>query len=145
MISLNIKDVRLCMSLLFGQSFFDEYALVSAKVHKDFAMTIDGKFLKNWLAEEEREQLGQAEYKMWKDVKSIIFDFIKGSRTPSLMEIQMMPKDNCYLRLQYEQDELRCITGYSAKEFTLDKTPEHLWDEELQEKVKQAGIAFIVE
>lgn len=138
LISLNVKDVKAFMSLLFGHSAFDEYSLVSATVQKDYKLVIDGKMLKSWYAED--EECPDVDYKKWTDVKMLIFDFIKGKKTPGLMEIQLIPRQNCFLRIQFEQNELRVITGYFSNEFSLDKTPEHEWDDEVQRLFVQSGI-----
>ena len=89
------------------------------------------------LTEEEKEVYGSREYVPWKLLRPLAFSLIKGEQTPQLLRIQFvhyMNNGDCGgLRIQYENNELHCISSYTPANFTLDKSSEQMWDDQCSE------------
>ena len=47
-----------------------------------------------------------------------------------------------YINIQYENHEMICVTGTSMKQFTLDRTLENEWDENVKKFLKKNGVVF---
>ena len=47
-----------------------------------------------------------------------------------------------YINIQYENQEMTCVTGTSMNVFTMDRTLEREWDESVKQFLKRSGIAF---
>lgn len=48
-----------------------------------------------------------------------------------------------YLNVQYEKQEITCVTGTALTGFSLDRTLEQEWDESVKKWLKKKGIAFL--
>ena len=48
--------------------------------------------------------------------------------------------DGLFLNLNYEKDSLTCTSGTSVKFFTLDKSLDHAWEENLEKFFRQKQI-----
>ena len=47
-----------------------------------------------------------------------------------------------YINIQYENHEMICVTGTSMKQFTMDRTLENEWDENVKKFLKKNGVVF---
>ncbi len=47
-----------------------------------------------------------------------------------------------YINIQYENHEMICVTGTSMKQFTLDRTLENEWDENVKKFLKKNRVVF---
>ena len=85
----------------------------------------------------EKEIYGSREYVPWKLLRPLAFSMIKGEQTPRLLRIQFvhyLNNGDCGgLRIQYENNELHCISSYTPANFTLDKSSEQIWDDQCVE------------
>ena len=46
-----------------------------------------------------------------------------------------------YINIQYENHEMICVTGTSMKQFTMDRTLENEWDENVRKFLRKNGVA----
>lgn len=166
MTSLQISDIReFTKQLLLGDTF-DHFLLVEATVTTFNTFFIDGTLQKDYYSEEEAEELGitNAALSGWLQIKPFILTLIKGKRVPKSFKIvlqlsasntakllqqtglTMPPEDvsGLYINLKYDGSQLSCITGTSLRQFTLDKSLEHAWDEMILKFFRQRGIPFDV-
>ena len=113
-------------------------------------------------SEEELEENRIEEYSSWKTLKPVCYSLIKGKRLPESFRIvfQMPPSardrfvagkipgiypdqvGGLYINIQYENHEMICVTGTSMKQFTLDRTLENEWDENVKKFLKKNGVVF---
>ena len=112
-------------------------------------------------SEEELEENRIEEYSSWKTLKPVCYSLIKGKRLPESFRIvfQMPPSardrfvagkvpgiypdqvGGLYINIQYENHEMICVTGTSMKQFTMDRTLENDWDENVRKFLRNNGAA----
>ncbi len=162
MISLNIPEVKPFMAKLLTNSTFDFFLLREMELQTFTNFTITGQFNEAFFTKEELEERGENRYIKWGDVRQVAFTMIKGNKSPLALKIVFqLSKDRCellvnrfggklsiddigglYLNVRYEKGELHIITGVAIKTFTLDKTLEQEWDQEVKNLFKEQGIVF---
>lgn len=132
-----IDDVREFMAVLFLKENFDKFCVGTMEIKTFVSISVKGNLLTEWLTEEEKEVYGSREYVPWKLLRPLAFSLIKGEQTPQLLRIQFVHYTNngdCGgLRIQYENNELHCISSYTPANFTLDKSSEQMWDNQCSE------------
>jgi hypothetical protein len=132
-----IDDVREFMAVLFLKENFDKFCVGTMEIKTLVSISVKGNLLTEWLTEEEKEVYGSREYVPWKLLRPLAFSLIKGEQTPQLLRIQFvhyMNNGDCGgLRIQYENNELHCISSYTPANFTLDKSSEQMWDDKCSE------------
>lgn len=165
MIALQLPEVKDFMSKLLAGDVFDHFLLNEATITTYNTFTIDGHIKKPFYSQEELEELPFDEKMLsyWKDVKPFCFELIKGKKTPlsfhfvfqlssqnvtkllSMNNSSLSSKDlnGLYLNIRYDGSSLSLITGTSINIFTLDKSLDHIWDQMVQQFLKQKEIIFI--
>ena len=108
---------------------------------------VNGRLNREYFDTEEQADL--PEYVEWKDIKQIVYSYIKGKRLPigfkiilmfnrenisRLLEMNNLPVKTedvsaLFMNVVYEHEALSVTTGTSLKIFTMDKTLEHVWDD----------------
>jgi hypothetical protein len=161
MISLKIIDVKAFMNCLLIQNVFDNFLLSELELTTYNHFHISGSLNEAFYNSDEWEQLAGRKYSTWGEVKPIAFSLVKGSKLPLSIKIvfllssnnveqvlkragqNMKPDDinGLFLNIKFEKGNVTLITGTSIKIFTLDKTLERMWDEDLQRFLKHYEIA----
>ncbi len=143
MVSLEIEDVKEFMGQLFhSDSMFDTFDVHDIKVQTLYLTTISGRVNTKWLDTEEEA----GEFVHWSDVRPIVFQLIKGKKTPQSMVLNftkiLEAGNRGALQVRYEENGLRLITGYSMAEFSLDKTKEQDWDQQCMQYLVSKEISY---
>lgn len=146
MISFNITDVKLFMNKLLKETVFDEFQISNLELTSITKFTVSGNLNKKFLSSDEQEIIGDRNLVTWGEIKPIIFNIIKGNKTPTSLKIVFslspdkikalfnnvnIPSENIdglFINILFEDHTLKCTTGTSLKLFTLDKTIENYWD-----------------
>ncbi len=143
MIALRVTDIKKFMSLLFGGTAFDNFYFVEGDVSVAVDYHIDGKINKAFFTEEDGEQ---EDFQSWGQTKAIVTQMIKGKKLPVAMKIVLKKAgqgDLTYLlNIRFDNNNLLVVTGISHTVFTLDKTGEKEWDENMCGFLKRNGIDF---
>lgn len=162
MVALKIEDQKSFTSGLFIGELFDKFLVREADIVTYSRFSIDGKAHRGYFSEEELEENHIEEYVSWNMVKPFCYSLIKGKRLPESFRIvflmpaaaknkfvservpDMDPEQvgGLYINVQYENHEMTCITGMSMKQFTMDRTLEHEWDESVKLFFRKNGTAF---
>lgn len=161
MISLKVVDVKGFMSNLLVHKVFDNFLLSELTIHTSNEFYISGKLNTDFFTNEELEELAGRNYITWGETKSFAYLFIKGSKPPLSIKIVFLlsgtntekilaragvgiePKDvnGLFLTVRFEKDMLHLTTGTSLRIFTLDKTLEQVWDEDVKKYLRHFEIA----
>lgn len=148
MVALKITDVKNFMSLLFAGVAFDNFLFVEGDVSTAIDYHLEGKVNMNFYTDEELEELKVEEYQTWGATKGIITQMIKGKRLPVSMKLVLKKigsGDLTYLlNIRFDSNALIAVTGTTRAVFTLDKTGESEWDENMKGFLKRNGIDFEV-
>lgn len=164
MLALMIKDVRHFMGRLLGTDAFDSFLLEEAVITSYNTFTIDGRMNRDFFSREEWEDptIRPCEFSTWKSMRSVLFDLIKGKKTPVGFRfvLQLMPQyvpgvlkpdktditpeqvKALVLTCRYENGALTLITGTSFHTFLPDKTPDLLWDQTMKRFLDKKEINY---
>lgn len=164
MLAIQIKDVKTFMAKLLSADTFDSFLLEEAQIHTYNTFVIDGHQNRDFYTKEELEdpEVFPYEYSMWKDMKGICFQLIKGKKVPSFLKITLHQKPECsytileeggaknltqslkafVVTIKYDANGLMLTTGTSFSTFLLDKTPDQLWDQAFRRFLTEKEIAF---
>lgn len=132
---------------LFEKEKYDSFYLFEARVKTKLDYYVNGRLNREYFDTEEQADL--PEYVEWKDIKQIVYSYIKGKRLPigckiilmfnrenisRLLEMNNLPVKTedvsaLFMNVVYEHETLSVTTGTSLKIFTMDKTLEHVWDD----------------
>ena len=163
MIALKIVEVKPFMAKLLIQNIFDEFLLSEFTMNTFARFQINGKLNQEYFSNEEIETMGDRTYSKWKEVKPFALSIVKGNKTPLSFHITLMltkkqiaqvlqtsgvmmsPEEisGLYFHIKYESSTLQIITGTGLKTFTLDKTLEHAWDEQVKDFIKKHEILYL--
>lgn len=162
MVALKILDVKEFMSKLLVKGVFDNFLLSEAELMCGCSYVINGRRNRDWYSEEELMELPDREYMKLSEQRGFLYELIKGKKTPKSMKlVLLLSRENLvrvlerigrekeadtieglFLNIRYENGEVRMITGSSFKVFSLDKTIEREWDDNLKVFLKHYEIAF---
>lgn len=144
---IDTKEVKAFMNCLLKTDSFDAFEVRNVSLTTLVDFSIDGIMNRDFL-EEECDRI----YCLWSELKPMIFDLIKGTKTPKQMKIVMalsknrLPEihENCktaFLNIIYENDIVTFTTGSSQINFSLDKSHEACWNKYVEDFFKGIGIA----
>lgn len=162
MIAFKVVEVKNFMGQLLLHEIFDKFLVSEIEVVTSNEYKINGRLNKDWFDDSEREEIQEREYSTWNELKGMVYQIIKGNKTPRFMKIvlqlskentnkvveragngfSMEDVDGLFLNIRYEKDELTLITGTSMKTFTLNKALEQEWDENIERYFKHYKIAI---
>ena len=131
MVALKIEEQKAFTAGLFIGEIFDKFLVREAEIVTYNQFTIDGKVRQGYFSEEELEENRIEEYSSWKTLKPVCYSLINPDQVGGL-----------YINIQYENHEMICVTGTSMKQFTLDRTLENEWDENVKKFLKKNGVVF---
>lgn len=144
-----IADLKNFMNKLLLTDSFDQFLLEEGTIITYNTFLIDGRIRKDFYTKEEQENFPSCSYEfsMWKEMRSLCFNLIKGKRTPLGFKfvLHLLPDQKAdilssypsidqniiksfTLTIRYDAGQATLITGISTNTFLPDKTPEQLWD-----------------
>lgn len=161
MVSLKVVDVKACMNKLLLQSVFDNFLVSEVEVNMANKYVIQGDINKSFLSNDEIEALDGREYSTWNELRPMVLQMMKGSRTPSSFKmVFVLSKSNTihvleksglpfryedigglFLNIRFDSNGLYFVTGTSIKVFTLDKSLDQVWDKDVKTFLKYHEIA----
>lgn len=158
MIALQITELKAFMNTLLRSDTFDDFLLQEATLQMAISYVIDGHINKDFF-EEESTELPPNGFVAYGEVRPTLFELIKGKRTPIGLQLvlQHSPKrsailfpdglDNraikgLILNIRYDGNKVILTSGINYATFSLDKTPELIWDEALMAFLNSSHIAY---
>ncbi|WFR59568.1 DUF5721 family protein [Anaerocolumna sp. AGMB13025] len=161
MISLKIIDIKAFMSSLLVQTVFDNFLLSELHINTFNHFQIAGNLNEEYYSSEEREVLEGRKYSTWSEIKPIAYSLIKGNKLPLSIKIVLLLSpsntekvltksgapfqtadiNGLFLNIRFDKGNLYLITGTSVKSFSMDKTLERAWDDDLKVFLKHYEIA----
>lgn len=88
MIALKIEEVKKFMGLLLNSETFDGFLIKGAEIRTATAFSVDGRLNPSFFDEKPEKQ-----YAYYKDIRPVIFELIKGKRTPLGINIVLIKDD----------------------------------------------------
>lgn len=164
MIALQITNIKQFMGKLLAGEDFDSFLLEEASISTYNTFMIDGHQNRDFYTTEEWEdkELRPYEFSLWKKLRPICFELIKGKHTPTAFRfvLHLIPDyvpsilqkgDTAVtpeqirafvLNIKYDGASLMLVTGTSFHTFLMDKTPDALWDNAVRQFLSKREISF---
>lgn len=150
------------MSKLLIQNVFDAFLVSDVIIHTFQRFEMNGKLNRDYYSTEELESLGSRTHSKWSEVRPFAYQVVKGNKTPLSFQISLMLSGKAiesvlttqgvlldssevtglYLHIRYENSELHVVTGTGLKTFSLDKSLDYAWDEQVMKYLKSSEIAY---
>jgi len=159
LISLRLPEMNRFMAKLLKGESFDEFLLKEGYLRTGMEYRFQGHIFPEYFDTEERENLKE-EFVRWSEVKPVVFELIKGKKTPLAFSFTMLlscedrdgflreygiavgeDHPSLYLQIRFEHGIGRIVTGTARNTFTLDKSMDEAWDAEVVKRLKQMEIA----
>lgn len=162
MLQLQISDLKGFVRKLLMEETFDTFLLVEANVKKEISYHVSGRYNPAFFDNDEQEALNGAEYSTWANVRPHIYNVIKGNKLPLSFKIvlilstpnieRIIEKNNLplspdqianlALNIYFDGENITITTVASMKTFSLDKTLENLWDQNVLAYFRQQEILY---
>lgn len=164
MITLQIKELKNCMSKLLASDCFDSFLLEEASVTTAATYLIDGHVSRDFYTKEEWEdpEIRPYDFAAWSDVRPICYQMIKGRRTPARFKFVLhlkpdympgilkscgpdFPADQVkalVLTCKYNGTALTFTTGTAFHTFLLDKSLDAAWDKTMRQFLLKKEISY---
>ncbi|MBR5047753.1 MAG: hypothetical protein IKX76_05910 [Eubacterium sp.] len=159
MLSLQINDIRSFMSHLLTMESFDRFYFVEASIKMGISYHIDGHLNKDFYDTETRHSLTR-NFSYWKEVRPRIFSLIKGKQPPLGCRIILALRESdltrirvssgasfrdediegMYLNILYDPESLKLTTGISYRVFSLDKSLDYAFEQDIRSFLTDLGI-----
>lgn len=167
MTALQIKATKNFMNALLVSEAFDDFELEEAVITTFNTFEIDGHLVKEFYTSEEIADMtlpsGKLpEFSLWKDIRNICFQLIKGKKTPAAFRVVLhaspivlekiagspdceVTADNIrslVLNIRFENGHVTCVTATSFKTFIMDKTVDTLWAQYIRKFFSNLQLDF---
>ncbi len=159
MISLKILEMNRFMGKLLKGENFDGFLLKEGLLRTSIEYRFQGQLFAEYFDMVEQENL-EEKYIYWGELRSTIFELIKGKRTPLAFSFTLLlsktdttellarrsvnvgeDSPSLYLQIRFEHGTGRIITGSARNTFTLDKSLDEAWDAEVKQLLKAMELA----
>ena len=162
MLDITITETRDFVKKLLMDNTFDRFLAMEAFVKSGITYSFDGRINKDFYDKEELELMASTSYTSWESIKPHVHNVIRGKKLPLSFKIvlvlsqpdimDMLEKNhltipvsdvaNLTLNVYYDGMSIQLTSMATQNIFTMDKTLEHVWDAEIRDFLKTAGIYF---
>lgn len=164
MLALQITNTKDFMAKLLTGDCFDPFLLAEAAVSTAHTYTIDGHVNRDFFTPEEREDPDTCpfDFAPWQDMKGLLFQLIKGKRTPLYCKFvlhlkpqqvsKLLAADACslppeqikalVLTVRYDGSHVVLTTGTAYHTFVMSKEPDAIWDKALTGYLSRKNISY---
>ncbi|MBO8434634.1 MAG: hypothetical protein IAC55_04850 [Tyzzerella sp.] len=151
MTSFYIENTKNFMAGLLKSDMFDSFEVRSFIATTFTTFEIHCDYNKDFFTDVIEEEREKRKICLWKDIKHYAFDIIKGNKLPKSIKVVFSANDELrksvyenssamFMNVIFDDGELKVITGFSTKEFTLDKSGEYEWDSYVENFLKNNNI-----
>lgn len=136
MVVFEISNNKIFMNMLLKENIFDNFEVRNIEIQSFVKFEISGLIDKSYFLPSE-QNFSEHKYCLWKELKAIIFQLIKGNKAPKSIKIIFSYKEldeinenaaALFLNIIFENGKILCTNGCSEKIFSLDKKVENSWD-----------------
>lgn len=162
MLAMQITNTKNFMAQLLTGDCFDPFLLAEATVSTAHTYTIDGHVNRDFFTSEERDspEICPYDFALWQEMKGLLFQLIKGKRTPLYFKFvlhlkpelvsKLLASNNCsvspeqikalVLTIRYDGSHVQLTTGTACHSFTMNKEPDVIWDKALTGYLSRKNI-----
>lgn len=160
---LQADDTKQFMQKLIRSSAFDHLLIYEMSMDVLHHFEIDGSINEAYLSTDEKETYLNQKYVDWASVKPFISAILKQSHTPTSMkmtfilndqatndiqsryfdEVHLYPVQGFLMNITFDGQSLKVTTGINYKQFTMDKSLEHAFDQMIGQFFKKNELLMI--
>lgn len=129
------------MNKLLKSDLFDSFLVREVVMHTAFKSILDGHRNIDFYNTDERDDL--SDYLNWGEIRPYVYQIITGTKSPSYFKIILSTNaqktiaisdqvDTFFINITFKEASIQVGTGVAYKTFTLDKSPEKIWDEKIK-------------
>ena len=160
MISLKILEMNRFMGKLLKGETFDGFLLKEGFLRTNIEYRFQGQLFAEYFDTEEQAKL-EEKYVYWGELRPTVFELIKGKKTPLAFSFTLLLTKNdttqllarrqvnvgedspsLFLQIRFEHGTGHIVTGTARNTFTLDKSLDEAWDEEVKQLFKAMELAL---
>lgn len=152
------------MNTLLVSEQFDSFQVDEASITTFNTFHINGHIVKSFFTSEEIDNMepGLPEFSLWKDIRPICFQLIKGKKTPVSFRVVLHASPSLVasiashpdcevsadlirslvLNIRYDNGHVTCVTGTSFTTFLMDKTTDAVWDKYIRQLFDRLQLDF---
>lgn len=142
--SFEITQRKEFMAKLLKSDLFHAFEVREVIAHVSFKIILDGKRNQAYFHNiDEEVNSSLSEYLSWEDLRIHVYDLMSGKKLPTYFKIILsMPQSKTqlvapditgfFLNITFKDNQITCTTGTSYNTFTLDKSAENKWDEDMK-------------
>lgn len=164
MLALKLSSMKSFMNHLLVADTFDNFLLVEAVISTSNTYQIDGHINKDFYSAEDLSQIALPPYDfaLWKDMKGLCYNLIKGKRTPLFFKFvlhlrpdaanKLLAAGGCslpseqikalVLTIKYDGSQAVLTTASAYHTFIMSKEPDVIWDKALQQFLTRHEINY---
>ncbi len=165
MLAIKVSGVKNFMNGFLVGNLFDPFLMIEGTLVGAITYSFDGHLNLDFYPEEERDRNHHPfEHQPWSEIKSLIYDLIRGSNAPLHMHfmLQLRPdkasemliknapdQDFSLLKalivnIKYENGAITITTGTSYSTFVMSHDADNIWDRNLLKYLSGKGIDYEV-
>lgn len=165
MLNLHINESRSFVKKLLMDSTFDSFLVMECYVRSGITYSFDGRINKSFYDSDELEKLPSADFAAWENVRPHVYNVIRGKKLPLGFKIVLILSEtaildllernnitisssdiaNLTLNIYYGGEGIQLTTMATQRVFTMDKTLEQTWDNDVRAFLKKNEIYFTEE
>lgn len=143
--SFEITNRKHFMAKLLKSDLFNSFEVREAVIHTVFKLVVDGKRNMDYFNDiTEDYTTPLSNYLTWGDIQKYIYTLMNGNKLPTYFKIVLSTNQTkteelsplastFYFNITFKENIITITTGTAYKVFTLDQTPDTLWDKQIQE------------
>ncbi len=159
--ALQVSSVKSFMNQLLAGTSFDNFLLAEGTVSTANTYTIDGHINKEFYKGDDTAVLPY-DFAEWSEMKVLIFNLIKGKRTPLYFKLvlhfkpelvsKLLAAAGCslpaeqvkalVLTIKYDGSSTILTTGTAFHTFVMNKEPDNIWDKAITQFLSKEGIEY---
>lgn len=167
MISLKINNLKNFTSHLLVKDTFAQFLLVEGQINTHSSFTINGRINEHYYTQEDWEHMQSEglslDFTQWGQLRPVCYEIIKGKNLPTsfkfilklnstqvlsilteLTDYNIQDIGGFFLNIKYDADALTIVTGTSLNTFTLDKTPDKVFDNYVTQFLEKHSIDYTI-
>lgn len=161
MLALQVTSMKSFMNHLLAGTAFDNFLLAEGTISTANTYTIDGHINKDFYNGDDTVSLPY-DFATWAEMKGLMFNLIKGKRTPLYFKFvlhfkpelvsKLLATGGCslpaeqvkalVLTIKYDGTGAVLTTGTAFHTFVMNKEPDVIWDKAITQFLSKEGIAF---
>ncbi|MBQ7918701.1 MAG: hypothetical protein IJ324_01995 [Lachnospiraceae bacterium] len=159
--ALKVSSMKSFMNHLLAGTAFDNFLLAEGTISTANTYTIDGHINKEFYNGDDTVSLPY-DFATWAEMKSLMFNLIKGKRTPLYFKFvlhfkpemvsKLLAAAGCsipaeqvkalVLTIKYDGGSAVLTTGTAFHTFVMNKEPDIIWDKAITQFLSKEGIEF---